>query len=579
MKTSTENTLLELADQHFEELTKAEIKLFTAIPSGQTIEISDKEPFENYRIREDDDICIDAGKIEWLLVNPEAQKFIPTTGLNIKGAWISEELNLQYSQANYPLTFNECAFDSEIQMTYFSCIGVLGFANCLILGSIALTGSHIKGQLNLNGTTIVENPELEYSIGLFNATIDHLVSLTEGFKSFGEVYLYGTKIGGSLDCNGSSFINPKGRSLNLEYCQVGEIVHLNNNFSAEGTVNLLGAKINGSLDCGGANLDKGSPENEYALRAIKATIGRDVFLDKGIDDPNNTIQIKGKVDFSKAEIGKSFTIKDIMDKSDYQLWLKDTSIGTLNDDQSGWPLQDQLYVEGLRYQFIDFDSPRSHRERGIWLKLQENYSPYPYRQLAHVLDEMGCEQYARNIRIIMNEEWKKDEAAKKGIFNLRHIWKWFLGVFISYGYKPFKVWKPALVIWLLGALIYFMAFQNDMIKPPARTAWQAAEQGQPAYQNLYPHYHKFQPLVYSLDVFLPIVNLHQESYWLPKANQKEIVSYVLFNGNLESETDNATEVKITVGGLVRFWMYFQILSGWFLTTMLIGGISGLLKQK
>ena len=63
----------------------------------------------------------------------------------------------------------------------------------------------------------------------------------------------------------------------------------------------------------------------------------------------------------------------------------------------------------------------------------------------------------------------------------------------------------------------------------------------------------FEPILYSADVFLPIVNLHQEDFWLP-------------NG------------KHDVGWYVLLYMWFHIAAGWVLTTVFVVGLTGIVKK-
>ena len=64
----------------------------------------------------------------------------------------------------------------------------------------------------------------------------------------------------------------------------------------------------------------------------------------------------------------------------------------------------------------------------------------------------------------------------------------------------------------------------------------------------------FDPLAYSVDVFLPIVDLHQESAWEPNT--------------------------ASVSGLaVQYYLYFHILAGWFFTTLLVAAVTGLVRRE
>lgn len=63
-----------------------------------------------------------------------------------------------------------------------------------------------------------------------------------------------------------------------------------------------------------------------------------------------------------------------------------------------------------------------------------------------------------------------------------------------------------------------------------------------------PDYPKFQNIMYPIDVFIPLVDLHQESFWIPT----------------------------TPGFKILMWLH--ILVGWFLTTIGVVGLSGIVKQ-
>ena len=64
----------------------------------------------------------------------------------------------------------------------------------------------------------------------------------------------------------------------------------------------------------------------------------------------------------------------------------------------------------------------------------------------------------------------------------------------------------------------------------------------------------FDAFVYSLDTFLPIVNLHQEEHWLPDATS-------------------------SWGKALRAYLWFHILMGWALTTLGIAGATSRLVRR
>jgi hypothetical protein len=78
-------------------------------------------------------------------------------------------------------------------------------------------------------------------------------------------------------------------------------------------------------------------------------------------------------------------------------------------------------------------------------------------------------------------------------------------------------------------------------------------------------YERLSPLLYSLDVFLPFVNLHQEHYWWA-----------------DGDADGHFAIlgrRIHVSGRVlRRYLWLQIIAGWLLSAIFIAGITGLLRN-
>ena len=80
-----------------------------------------------------------------------------------------------------------------------------------------------------------------------------------------------------------------------------------------------------------------------------------------------------------------------------------------------------------------------------------------------------------------------------------------------------------------------------------------------------PDYEDLHPFLYSLDVFLPFVNLHQEHYWWP--DSKTSGQCALFGYQLRLR-----------GSLVRYYLWVQVISGWLLSAILVAGLTGLMRS-
>ena len=80
------------------------------------------------------------------------------------------------------------------------------------------------------------------------------------------------------------------------------------------------------------------------------------------------------------------------------------------------------------------------------------------------------------------------------------------------------------------------------------------------------NYPKFQPFIYSLDTFLPVVDLGQKGYWTPNANSGFEAKFPLIDS------------KFTWGSALRAYLWVHILLGWFFTTLWVAGLTGLVRK-
>ena len=360
---------------------------------------------------------------------------------------------------------------------------------------IELSGSHIR-ELHADGLTV--DGDLVLS----------------GLTCIGAVRLRGARIGGSLSCRGARLENPNGDALSADGMTVEGDVFLNQGFHATGAVWLLGAHIRGSLSCRGARLEN---PNGDALRAERSTVEESVFLDG--------LELNGGLNFQYARLG------------------------VIVDDEGSWPQRGRLRIDGLEYEgFAGDRTPMDARRRLEWLRRQlPDFRPQPYDQLAQVFRRMGLEAEAVEVLIAKQEDLiRYGKLSRWGKLTRR-----ILGVTIGHGYRPWRalLWSLAFVI--IGALIFGWADAYHLMAPSSPEILT-----DPLYRasgTIPPDYPRFQALAYSLDAFLPIVDLHQEGFWLPDAGKP-------------------------LGALIRLYLWIHIASGWLLSTLFVSGVTGLVRR-
>jgi hypothetical protein len=133
---------------------------------------------------------------------------------------------------------------------------------------------------------------------------------------------------------------------------------------------------------------------------------------------------------------------------------------------------------------------------------------------------------------------------------------WLLKVTIGYGHRPLLALVWSLGVLLVGWAVVYLGKRAHVMRLtwPETTPPPVGEPAAPLYT-----------LLYSLDVFLPFVNLHQEHYWWPDALAKGELVVFGFRLNVR-------------GSMVLHYLWLQIIAGWLLSAIFIAGVTGLLRN-
>jgi hypothetical protein len=83
-------------------------------------------------------------------------------------------------------------------------------------------------------------------------------------------------------------------------------------------------------------------------------------------------------------------------------------------------------------------------------------------------------------------------------------------------------------------------------------------------EDLSQFYPRFNAFVYSLETFVPFLKLWMSGYWAPNATRLNCLKVL------------KRQLPIT-GRRLRFYLWVHVAAGWVLTTLWVGGLTGLLK--
>jgi hypothetical protein len=88
-------------------------------------------------------------------------------------------------------------------------------------------------------------------------------------------------------------------------------------------------------------------------------------------------------------------------------------------------------------------------------------------------------------------------------------------------------------------------------------------------------YPGFSPLAYSLDVFLPFVNLGYKEHWRPRTSYLTLADVPLPGAELHGQQ----HLTVTVGGILYLLYVAEMLAGLILASLAVTGFAGILRGE
>jgi hypothetical protein len=412
------------------------------------------------------------------------------------------------------------------------------------IGQVNLQFAEIGGHLECENSFFLHCPGVEDrdaqtpALTVECANITGSVLLRNGFLAIGKVYLLGAAIGSNIDCGGGHFLNRGGHALVFDNAHISSNVFLRNGFFANGEVRLSAANIGGNLECRGGQFIN-FPGN--ALNAEGADVSGDLVLSN--DRAGRPFVARGQLIMRRLKVsGALHMVDSAKPEKITALDIRFATVTTIGHALNSWPRGSTLLLDGLVYGSLGTEFPADWKQCIEWLRLQPIHprALQPYEQLAKVLKSSGYEFEATEVLIA-----KQDDLCRYG--DLRwgaRAWKHVLRFAIGYGYKPHFAFFLMIYFVVLGAGVFRDGHRNHLFTSSNEVKNEIkAKTSDP----------KFEPFIYSLDCFLPFIDLKQKNAWSPSANKGyEIVWYGL---------------RVRWGGLLRTYVCVHTLLGWALTTL------------
>jgi hypothetical protein len=387
------------------------------------------------------------------------------------------------------------------------------------------------------------------------------VSLDDGFTAAGAIRLVGADITGQLTCRSAKLAGTdgNGNTLAANGMNVSDTVFLDGGFTATGTLSFVSARFGDSIEFKPAALATG---DRTALDMTGAHIGGSLIWVPAV-------QVTGLVDLEGAVFG------EIADD-----W------GRGRDSANGyWPVAGMLRLNGLTYGRLSGDRQPSVSQRLEWVRSQysqssqqgsipifnwsngimappvrasllsvqsgsgnrRSFASEPYEQLIKVYQQAGRDSDARKIAIAKRiDERRYGDLGPYLKANLKAA-SWFFDKTIKFGYQTWRAAAGLIVVFLAFLIISFFALHHHAVVPVNELA--NGVHPIPVATRCASSYPCFYPLGYTVDVVIPVIDLHQADFW------------GLYGW----------------GWVVGSWLATAF--GWAAVTLLVVGYTGLVRQQ
>ncbi|MFG2000895.1 hypothetical protein ACGFNU_17290 [Spirillospora sp. NPDC048911] len=483
-------------------LTPAERRVWWAFPRGETIDFS--RPGDEHAEHGGSwgpERTVRAEVLRALLLSGR-----PADGeiaaLRVTGARVTGTLNLHNADIPYAIRFHACHFESEL-MIYGAEIRQL-----------SLSRSYFPG---LEGTAL---------------SVARIVHFSD-CRVPGSLRLGGARFAGALFLDGAHIGDagsPKNHVLQLNHATI------ENDVAAPGLIVHGGIRLNGASITGSLIIDNA------VLRHPGATVLNAKTLDVGNDLSATRLHAVGRLNFRGLCVAgqMNFAHAKLANPGDMVLrassivasefWLREVApiegrvtlrrsrFEVLHITPDTWP--GSVRLDGLTYGTLDPHLPPEERLK-LLEREEDGYVPHSYEQLALSYRRVGDDDAARTVQLA------KQRRRRRTLRWHLKLWGYLQDVTVGYGYRPMRAAAWLLTLMLVGSVAY--ALHHPAPLKPGEAP-------------------DFNPVFYTLDLLLPIIDFGQEKAFKPK-NAYQWLSYTL------------------------------IVTGWILATTIAAGITRALSRQ
>lgn len=460
-------------------------------------------------------------------------------------------------------------------------------------GSIYLRRAVVNGELVCSGGQF-DRGQSDLAIDANQIEVGADLRLDKGFSAKGPVDFGGSKIRGrmisndcTMDCDNvrNKEMARTWPALNFGASTFDASVILGEKFSAFGRVNFARARIEGNLGAHGARYDSG--DDHYALDFHSARIGAVLYFTM-IGEIHGGVDLQDVHCAGFADDGSYWKKTRSRKLSFSRLWH-----GGTKEKEKFHQNLDGFCYQSFAHDYYSGFTDTTAKTRLAWLKIpslkgkekKRAFLPQPYTHCALILRNMGLRRAADEILSHRERLGRKHEKQALLIWLLNVV----VDVFSANGQRPHRMLNTMAMLWLVGTLVFSASFYAGHMTVTSDHVVVSSEYRVAMAKKEYPvpvHYEPFAPLVYSLDVLLPVINLSQQELWRPMdmAEAPIAPSGECYTLPVECSLGRALGRLAVIAPkwiwyIPKAYYWIEEVAGWLFSTILAASFAGLIGKQ
>lgn len=428
--------------------------------------------------------------LERLLTDSLPGVIVHPRGIRIIGAEMTEGVNLRSADIRHEVWIDHCKFQAKVILDSAHFYKSLSFDGSTFQ-SAEFPSLKVDGSLDLRGTVFTQRADLSgMKVG------DDFRAERMQFKG----YLKSLKVGHDAMLTGANLTSVDFRSaqvggeLNAEGATFGGDT-IGWSLAVNGPASFNGANFNGSLSLAGArfaDLDiSGGPHKFVKLPRLDLS-GVEVtkelhfgYLRVGglVADQ---LSVKGPLSFHAVNVATNAS-------------LRQSHFSTVSLRNVSWPNDPgSIVLEGMTYDYITVDdnqTPLGSFPKLFALAQRASFSPTVYSNLEDFLRREGYPELADQVFVARKQREQRDSQGFEWVRNFALDW------FVGYGRHPEYAFYWSVPFLVFGAWVFRDANRMRPMKTDAPKM-------------------RYSAWWYSIDLFLPFVDLYAAEEWVPKEGRR-----------------------------------------------------------